>query len=468
MKRRIGIFLVLCIIASLIVFLVPSNSYAICNTVTFTKEVTAVQLTLADGSIFSNMSIDRNINTQPTLLPNNFKSLKLMFVLDTENGIEQNKLSIADFIEKIYGLYENNTSKIQMGITGFKDFSSEELIDRSYIPSIEYNTLKNSKQDILNEVYYLNESSYTLTEALAIAQENVTNNNGERNDELLQYIVLITDGIDNEEIAASSNVILRDMSDNMVAMYGLLIGTSQNENSSMQKIFDRVYEMTVADYISYSNVKYQLENSVYDYISQFVVKTSTLMPSGGDRNTLLTPDKIIITIDAELVHGATLEIEYKMTASRLAYYGSGQIYSNRITDHKDPQLVFNKDARLLTDSSKTNASYGWQMSGDDLVTNSTETETKLLLSIVLTPQQLKGDCVYRNSASCATSFEVGAGTSASYNLTARSLDVQILPPFGEEELNTIDTNVIIYVMTGLTTIMVLGTVFVVTKLKKKK
>lgn len=468
MKKKLSIFLILFVIASLIVFLAPSKSYAICNTVTFTKEVTAVQLTLADGRIYSNMSIARNVNAQQTLLPSNLKNLKIMFVVDTENGIEQNKYSIADFIGKVYSLYANNASKVQMGITGFKDFSPEELTNRGYIPSGSYNTLKNSKQDILNEVYYLSDSNYTLTEALAIAQENISNNNGNRNDELLQYVVLITNGIDNDEIATSSNVILRDMSENMVAMYGLLIGISQNENSSMQKLFDRVYEMTVADNVSYSNVKYQLENSVYDYISQFVIKTSTLMPSGGDSNTLLTPDKIIITIDAELVHGATLEIEYKMTSSRVAYYGSGQIYSNRITDYKDPQLVFNRDARLLTDSSKTNASYGWQMSGNELVTDSTQAETKLLLSVVLTPQQLKGDCVYRNSASCATSFDVGSGTSASYNLTARSLDVQILPPFGEDEIKTINTNVVIYIMTGLATVMVLGTVFIATKARKKK
>lgn len=283
------------------------------------------------------------------------------------------------------------------------------------------------------------------------------------NSQLLQYMVLITDGIENENMCVSSNVILKDLSENMVSMYGVLIGKNANANSNLQKMFNRVYEMTVANDVLLANVAYQLKNSAYEYISEFVIKESTIMPSGGDKNTVLTPDRIILTADEEILHGATLKIEYIMSCSRYSAYGSGQIYSGKILDLKDDKLLFAREDRLLTDPSKTNGDYGWEVTSEGLVTRQVSDETKLMLSVLITPESL-GNATYKNTARCSTSFDVGFGSTANYTLADSALDVQILPPFGLEEEKT-DGKLIIYA--GSAIIVLIGMIIFI-RIRRKK
>lgn len=283
------------------------------------------------------------------------------------------------------------------------------------------------------------------------------------NSQLLQYMILITDGIANEDICVSSNVILKDLSENMVSMYGMLIGKNANTDNNLKKLFNRIYEMQVANDILLANVAYQLKNGAYEYISQFIIKESTLMPSGGDKNTVLTPDRVILTADEEILHGATLKIEYIMSCSRYAAYGSGQIYSGKILDLKDDKLLFARDDRLLTDPSKTNGDYGWEMTSEGLVTTHVSDETKLMLSVLITPESL-GNATYKNTAKCSTSFDVGFGSTANYTLADSALDVQILPPFGPKEEKQ-EGKLITYA--GSTIVVLIGIVIFI-RIRKKK
>lgn len=471
MKRKIELIIIVFVIFCILI-LMSNQSYGICNTIRFSKEVSAVQLILADGRMLYDIKVDKNVNDQQNLRETSYKNLNLVFVVETENGVAENKASVAQFINQIYALYGDNDSKIKMGIVPFKDLSEEQIAARTVLPASMGNILKNSKTDILNDVNNLQaDNTRTLQEALMAVQESLSDNPyGGSNGELLQYMVLITDGIQNENMCVSSNVILKDLSENMVSMYGMMIGTNANTNPNMQKLFNRIYEMQVANNVLLANVAYQLKNGAYEYISQFIIKESTLMPSGGDANTVLTPDRVILTADEEILHGATLKIEYIMSCSRYAAYGSGQIYSGKILDLKDEKLLFARDEKLITDPSKTNADYGWEMTSEGLVTTQVTDETKLMLSVLITPESL-GDATYRNSAKCATSFDVGFGSTANYTLSDKALDVQILPPFGLEENNSnngaaINTK-LLYGGIAAGVVIVAGMIAFIKKRKKK-
>lgn len=434
MKKKIAIVCITFMIINFII-LILGQSYAVCNTVTFTKEVSAVRLTLADGSTLYDIGVNRSVSdaiTSPstTVLPESYKRLNLIFVVETNFGVEQNKASMKQFINKIYNLYGDSASKIQMGVIPFEDLSDEEI---SLRPDGNYTSgsiLKNSKMDIDDAVNNMEvNSKRTLNEALELTSSQLSNfATGGGNSQLLQYIVLITDGIDNQNVCTQGNVILRSLSDEMIAMYGVLVNTN-SRNANLRILFSNVPEMAAANNIPLGNVGLQLCYSAYDYISQFVIKQSKILPTGGDKNTLMTPDGIILTADEEILHGATLWIEYTMSCSRYAYYGSGAVSSNRILDLKDEKLVFNENQELLTEPSRTNADYGWHMESEGLVTE--QSNVKLVLSVLITPENL-GNATYRNTAKCSTSFNVGAGSEASYNLSDTALYVQILPPFGEE------------------------------------
>ena len=299
MKKIISIIFILMIFMGVI--LIPNNTYAYCNTIRFTKDVSAVQLILADGQVLYDLEIERKATASTTgLISSNFKNLNMIFVMETENGVSENKESINNFIDKIYELYSTSSDKVQMGIVPFEDLNDTEISSRTSTPNVNENILKNSQSDIKNEVYNLNvNSNQTLEEALKIVAYNLEMNddaNNNKNEEIQQIVILLTDGIENQTIKDNSNVVLRALSENMVTMYGILIESYQ---SQYDPLLNDIIEMKIVDGISLSNVEYQLENDVFTYINEYVVKRDTLVPKASNSGALLTSDVIVLTADEE-------------------------------------------------------------------------------------------------------------------------------------------------------------------------
>jgi len=445
------ITILICTVLILISFsiLLPTNSYAICNTASFNKDLVAARLTLADGTVYSDIRLQRgSLNTQPNVNANNFKNLNLIFlvkVVEDETALETIKYSINSFVGQLYAFYGNpgvgslTANKINIGIIPFKDVPTTGNIDTN-------NILKRSKAEVENELANLRTSQdQSLKDALDITLNIMLENDGSRNNELAQQIVLITDRIEDEQICIDSHTVLKDLSDNMIAMYGILYGVSPETDSNMQKLMNQVNEMTTTKIDNWNQVEGQLVGQVLEYIKQFGVNTSTLTPVGTGANSFFSSDGIVIIVDEEFIYGATLEIEYEMTASRYAYYGSGNILSCIIRDKKDKKLTFSQEQKLLTDPSRTNGDYGWVQEGEDVVTSSSGGNVKLILSTVITPEQINNEegtaidenkGVYENTALCSLNFDVGSSTVANYNFSSKALDVTILPPFGEKEEET--------------------------------
>jgi len=177
-KRKIKLISVIFVIVCVLI-LMSNQSYGICNTIRFSKEVSAVQLILADGRVLYDIKVNKNIPSQPdeTLKETSYKNLNLIFVVETENGVAENKASISQFINQIYTLYGDNASKIKMGVVPFQDLSQTQINARVNPVASRGDILKNSQADILNEVNNIQANNErTLQEALTEVQENMSDN----------------------------------------------------------------------------------------------------------------------------------------------------------------------------------------------------------------------------------------------------------------------------------------------------
>lgn len=436
MKKAVSLICILFIITNLI-FFIPNTSYGICNTFRFSKEVSAVQLILANGNILYNLKVDKDIKAQQKVSSNSYKNLNLVFMIETEDEIYQNKSTITSFINKIYELYGDSANKLSIAIIPFSENGSNNY---SYYQT--ENLYKSNKEEVLNEINNPQNNNLSLEGALRIAARGNSlkeNKGGVKNEELLQQIVIITDGIKNEEELWSSNAILRILDENMISMYSIIVGDwYQSEECSI--LTSNLNGMMLSNISNASDIGNQLNNDVYEYVSNYVVDTSNFMPTGGGKGNMLMPDRIVLTVDSEIAQGATLKIEYNMPIRANAVYGTGKITDLTITDKKDPNLSFSKDEKLITDPSKTNADYGWDMNDKgEVVTTKKMVEANLVLSVLLSSNQLE-EAVYTNSANCRIKFENGKDDDgktkyASYSRSSTAMEVQVLPPFGEDKQN---------------------------------
>lgn len=446
------------IIANLIIFM-PNTSYGICNTFNFSKEVSAVQLILANGHILNDIRVSKNVTSQTQLFEDNYKSLNLVFLIETDDSIYQNRTNIISFINKLYDFYGQYANKIHIGIIPFSEnFNASNHYQAG-------NIYKNSKEEVINEVYNLQKNNgLSLEQALKITVEEGTlkeNIGGVNNEELLQQIILITNGIENEETLVGSNVILKILNENMIAMYGIIIGNWYQSNK-FSILSNEIDELLISNIESERDISSQLENDVYNYISNYVIDDTGFMPTGGDKNTMLMSNRIVLIADSEIAQGAVLKIEYKMPIRPKAFYGTGNIRSLRIVDKKAPELAFSREEKLITDPSKTNADYGWDMVNGELVTTKPMAEANLVLSVLLSAKQLE-EAVYTNSATCYISFDVGSGSTANYTRSKTAMEVQVLPPFKMKEENY---HLIIGGMIGVV-VVGLFIIVVIVKIRKK-
>ena len=167
---------------------------------------------------------------------------------------------------------------------------------------------------------------------------------------------------------------------------------------------------------------------------------------------MILDDKIVITLDNELMQGAVIEIEYEINIK-----SSYAMSSVEIEDLTNGNVVYNPNAKLITED-KTNSDYGWTLTGDSgLYTNQDKDivfsndssipkkgclSKKIVYSRMLSPAE---DANFEH----ATTFKL-AGDSENGAATVSSYSLIITPPYGE---NNINTNLIIFIAIILTVVI---------------
>lgn len=145
---------------------------------------------------------------------------------------------------------------------------------------------------------------------------------------------------------------------------------------------------------------------------------------------LLSDEFLIATVDEELLHGATLEVEYDFTLQN-----SSQIpcLGYTIKDSLDNKFIYDANHSLLTEP-VANSSYGWQILSDgeniqisnlSNLTNGQTVKKKLVLTSILSVSSLN-DYVYKNSANATFKFARGGASKS-----ANAIEIRLLPPFGK-------------------------------------
>lgn len=480
-----------------IVLLIPSNSYGICNTVNFTKNISAIQVILSDGTIIHDIRLSDTSKAGIDVKRENYKNLNLIFMINTgmeSAALAETKNTIRNCItllhDQVYG--GNNfvasynadgtpkTSKINLDVIAFKTLDSEGTAgsgksswinsvarDASNEDSAEKKTMARLEKQITD-----GKDNRNLEQALKKAQKTFDNYDNTR---LLQYIILITDKTENDDIITASNSILKDLTDNnMIGAY--IVSVSGTVNSSLDKLMKGIYAVQYSS-TSIGNIESLVRINAINAIKESLIKAASLVPLSDSPFVQIAPNVIYLISDSGLLHGATLKIEYVMKIEKTSIYGNGSITIKKMRDMMDNKLSFNEGESLITDPSITNGDMGWHMKkgedddGNEIqfleINNSQKLKTldseekrlerRLILTTVLSTENLEE--TFENSAMASLKYDLGDGEAPlSIELNAKAMDVEIIPPTGIKAE---------YIYIAITVLLAIVITYV-TKMKMKK
>ena len=268
------------------------------------------------------------------------------------------------------------------------------------------------------------------------------------------------------------NAVLKDMADeNMIDVHALFL------QSYDKKLLSGIAMVT--DYgqiVDVNTIAGNLLNTNFDRLSlkrtveQEAIIKEKLIPKNLDANSIVTADNIIISTKPEIVYGAELKIEYKYDIGIKAYYGSGEITQLLLEDNKSSNLDFSPYEQMIT-CDKTNSYYYWEQSasnpnilkikGEDGILSDQEAIQDLRLVLAAKISQDNYEEIFSNWAKARITIVVGDdGEKGSATKASRAMDVSLLPPTGDEKVNT---QSIVEFILGI--VVILGIIFFIRKSK---
>lgn len=193
-----------------------------------------------------------------------------------------------------------------------------------------------------------------------------------------------------------------------------------------------------------------------------------------DENNYSNPMHKLIIIDEELMHGATIQIEYVITIENLKALNCTGVKILDYLDYNNNTMTYNGSAKLLTDPSKTNSDFGWEIktkneldgivqnkdilkdSGEYIISNYLENdiskELRLVVSLVISTATDSDELAYENMAEIIeyknnigrriTDLSVIPGNHNPENIETTENDtgiaqrVIIMPPLGGAQKST--------------------------------
>ncbi len=166
-------------------------------------------------------------------------------------------------------------------------------------------------------------------------------------------------------------------------------------------------------------------------------------------NCMILDDKVVITLDSELMQGAKMEIEYEINIK-----SSYALDGVQIEDLTNGNLAYNPDAKLLTED-KTNADYGWTQTGDsELYEDGDKDVVYSTASSIAKKGCLSKKIVYSKILSSAenanfehsTTFLLG-GDTENGAATIPSYSIVVTPPYGGESI--VNLRIVLFILTSI-------------------
>lgn len=431
MKKKILTFLLLLLI---LLILFSSNCSASSSTgktffykdeskgILAYKQVNAFQLQLANGTVLSNMSVSSESSVD---IEENMKDVEIVFVLDNSGSMSGNRIqTLKSATQELVNKLFNKIGEEHLRF-GFVKFATKQLGELS---------LTNNKTQISSFINGMNASGGTcMAGSLNTALTMLTSSG---NSDAIKMIITLSDG----QLADESNTIstFARVHASGISTISIFVGTDITHafsNLAIQKpSLHKNMKTTDGDMAD------TLVNGIYNEIYMKVILLSDPSTSLDLNNAGIIPgdDKIIIQIDSEIMHGATLYIEYIISVT--CAFDATNI---TISDYPDSSLKYNKNQRLLTENKK-NSDYKWTYTNGYITSNSgsgviragTEYKKKIILSTVLT------SAVLNNSSSFCNYVNISlVNNTEHYSINIdqaqdggklRALGFLIVPPFGTD------------------------------------
>ena len=392
------------------------------------KQVSAFQVQLADGSIL----LDAGISTGSDVnIIENMSDVEIVFVLDTSGSMSDGKDQTTKESTKtlVNSLFDRiGAEHLKIGVLFFNSG-----LDTANI--LEMTNDQNAITSHLDKIYA--SGGTEMADSLQKAHSMLGALNSD--DDTIKIICTLSDGAIADEAETSSQI--QKINSEGISTISIFVGTpitpafaSLAANSELHKNMET----------STANLAETIVEDIYNeiYFKIILMSEPVTTYNVNHEGVLIGGDKIIFQVDEEILHGATLRIEYVISITTA--FDMNNIVIN---DLYSSDFVFNQDEPLLSEASRTNRDYGWQMNGNTLVTGSggqtiqaaTEYRTKIVLSTVLTPERLPDLSLIGNSMTFSLNdIDHNNTISVGQDANIKALDFLIIPPTGTEDSTTED------------------------------
>lgn len=461
LKKVITISSIL-ILINMILF-VP-NSYAICNTIRMKKEITAVKLTLSDGQVLYNFDVktkDSNSTMLDTSQVAQARSLDIIFLIDTKtSNLNAEKSVVQTALNSFKDYYSNNLSKLSIGIIGFNDNEMEE--EKHEKAGYELKNFATDESKINEELINLQNTNRSILQAIELADANLGIYGPYTSKQ--QVVVIISDGISNEldkKVYEQANNRLKNIVEQKM---GLVYATISNK-TGLEDILSGLENFTYIYNLNKLKEQFTSGESIYNEIVYNVLDgNSNLLYVDADN--VLVSDRIFLFLDAEIAHGATLEVEYLITIQAINGIENYTIQE----DLGNNNLKYNENAKLMTEN-KTNKDVGWKIiNGVPTLTGGSvgkEKTAKIILSTVISAEDFS--YTYKNMATCKlTSKGLGESAATKFTRKVESPEIIIIPPFGgtEQKVGEPSKGLTVTIALMMCTITVITAIIIIIKKEK--
>ena len=435
LKRTFALILILCLLFGFTPVYSYTQSIPVPNYYKNTdlgiiayKQVSAFQVQLADGSIL----LDAGISTGSDVnIIENMSDVEIVFVLDTSGSMSDGKDQTTKESTKtlVNSLFDRiGAEHLKIGVLFFNSG-----LDTANI--LEMTNDQNAIMSHLDKIYASGGTEMADSLEKAHSMLNALNSD----EDTIKIICTLSDGAIADEAETSSQI--QKINSEGISTISIFVGTpitpafaSLAANSELHKNMET----------STANLAETIVEDIYNeiYFKIILMSEPVTTYNVNHEGVLIGGDKIIFQVDEEILHGATLRIEYVISITTA--FDMNNIVIN---DLYSSDFVFNQDEPLLSEASRTNRDYGWQMNGNTLVTGSggqtiqaaTEYRTKIVLSTVLTPERLPDLSLIGNSMTFSLNdIDHNNTISVGQDANIKALDFLIIPPTGTEDLTTED------------------------------
>ncbi len=460
MKRKI--INIICVFVSL-VFILSNFSFSIFTPHIYEyqsngqriiayAELNAATITLPSGKRIQSTNVNggTEINIQTVTTP-----LNIILVMDVSGSMHDLRIEIAkqSAINLVDNLF-NVATNIKISLIAFSGSASIKIKESS------------NQEDIKSAINNLHVGGSTnMLPALEMAQSIFAKDNQE---ESFHVLINLTDGSTMNAKDCFNKLKLIELQNKKIKIYNILIET--NSDGAFKNGNEEAGT-------TYKNIKLEQLVEIYDEIYNLIcieaVESNVTDFIENAQNYFITNDDLYMFLDQEMLQGSKLELEYIINLK-----SSIPCTKIELQEEVDKNLNFEMSSKMISED-KSNEDYGWQVNEDlsykstgdkkhNLVLSITQTpqngqqyvmergksyQVKLLLSTLLTSQI--EDMNYKNKLT----FRINEDNNLSQTLEA--MEVNIIPPFGEDKSYIkIWIVILVCILTGISIIIYI-------KIKKK-